>query len=1184
MYLKALEMRGFKSFPEKTKLEFSKGITAVVGPNGSGKSNISDAVRWVLGEMSPKSLRGQKMEDVIFSGTATRPQTGLCEVSLVLDNSCHTLARDEQEVVITRKYFRDGESEYSINHKPTRLKDIYELFLNTGIGREGYSVIGQGKISEILSQKSEERRHIFEEAAGISKYRYRKLESEKKLAETEANLIRVSDILNEIKSRIGPLEKEAQNAKAYLEYAEQKKSLEVSLWLSLIEKASSYARQYEEKRQSHLALYEAKDAELNEAENNLTAIQNEKQAANLALEQLRRELSAWEEERAKIDSTRALTENDRHHYGERADALSASLEQAENTALPQLADETRRANDALSIKQAEKEQAEKDLEEKKELLSSSEDRCAAMLNALDAARDNAASLRELVTKAQIDEAAAKNARDSDRERRVFLEQEIEKISAEVQKANDAIQQAQRNVSARVEEQETVAKDIQQEKSALAALEEIAEQLVKARNENAAKWEVAKQRKETLERMERLLEGYPGSVKAVLGANLAGICGPVSKLLRVSGEYVTAIETALGAAVSNIVVEDEDSAKKAIRFLQNHNAGRATFLPLSSIRQNRLSESGMEKETGYIGIGSDIVQYDEKYRSVAQYLLGRTIVADNIDHASALAKKYGYRLRIVTLDGQLINAGGSYTGGSAAFQTGVLSRSADLVRIQTAIAELEEKDRTVHAAIRQNKIDHSEGQKYLEGLQNDLSNVTAALYRAKEDARLQNEYLASCKERLDQTNVRLKEFDSERLALYRDEQRQRRISAEHSLFAAEEKLREAQQAAAQQTGQRDALAEQYAQARLTLAALEKDEAIQREKCRQCQQKEKELRASIATMQQELLSIQEKAKGLTFSAAQCLEQLTALDEKIGSAKQRAEDSIESITQLEKNLGRATAAFKELARDKEEFYKELTKAESLLEKSKEEYDRLTARLFEEYALTFSDAVALKLPLPGNTAQADLETIKSKIRSLGHVNVNAVEEYAEIKERFDFLTAQTNDLEQSRTDLQGVIARLEHDMKSLFLETFQQVSANFRQVFADLFGGGRAELILTDVQDVLGCGIDINVQPPGKMVKNLSLLSGGEQTFTAIALYFAILKVRPAPFYIFDEIEAALDDVNVARFAAYLKRHSNSTQFVVITHRRGTMESADTLYGVTMQEKGVSSFLRLSLDEVEKKTGVKL
>lgn len=1185
MHLKALEMRGFKSFPDKTRLDFEKGITAIVGPNGSGKSNISDAVRWVLGEMSPKSLRGQKMEDVIFSGTAKRQQTGFCEVSLILDNSDGALPDDHEEVKITRKYYRSGDSEYKINDKTSRLRDIYELFLNTGIGREGYSVIGQGKIGEVISQKSDERRHIFEEAAGISKFRYRKNDAEKKLAETENNLVRLRDIVSEIESRIGPLEKASENAKKYLVLADRKKELEVALWVDRIAKAAVEAEDFAQRTEKARESYNAKDAELCENEEKTTSLSEQKQEKSMQTETLREEIALIESEKNDISSKCALSENDISHYGDRMKAIEAEknaiIEGELKILNAELSENSKKYNSSLEILATASEteaQKKAELDNANKNLADAEQKIEQLLSQKRVAE-------EAIINNRISSSAAQSDEKSAAERREFIESEIAKTVEEAQQVKQYIEAATQRRNSAQEEKNDLSESLAEEQATLEKLAAEHDELIKIKNDIAAKYASDVHRKETLERMDKLLDGFPGSVKAVMNEqSLSGICGPVSKLLTVSGEYVTAIETALGAAVTNIVVRDEDSAKGAIRFLKERGAGRATFLPLTSIRANMIDEVGIEKENGFVGIGSLLVNCEKEYKIVAEYLLGRTIVADNIDNASRIARKYRFRYRVVTLDGQLINAGGSYTGGSAAAKTGAMSRNADIDALEKQIADYMRQAQKITAKLKEISEEKAEALSFVEAIKNDLSNCESQLYKAEGDIKLHTERFEACEARIAHAKEQLEEFGRESSSELLEKLAKEKQQHEEQLCAIEQQLEQANAERDKLEDICDECEKALTECRMKLYAAEKDSATAKEAVADANRRIADTNRRTELLDEETRGLQQKLDEIREALEHGGERIAELEQALAEKKVEFEESRNALMLLEKQINDLRSVQSDIVRDKEVFFRELTKCESALEERRKEYDTLTAKLWEEYELTYTDAASLDYPKPNASSNAELASVRAKIRALGSVNVNAVEEYRETKERYEFMTKQIEDLESSGKSLENVIKRLEADMKRMFADAIEKINSQFGLVFTELFGGGSASIVITDEENILESGIEINVQPPGKMVKNISLLSGGEQAFTAIALYFAILNVNPAPFYIFDEIEAALDDVNVTRFGEYLRRHSSDTQFIVITHRRGSMEAADRLYGVTMQEKGISSFLKVDVDEVEKKTGLKL
>ncbi len=1184
MYLKALELRGFKSFPDKTRLEFEKGITAVVGPNGSGKSNVSDAVKWVLGEMSPKSLRGSKMEDVIFAGTAKRAQTGFCEVSIIIDNTDAAIACDTQEVKITRKYYRSGDSEYRINDKPSRLRDIHELFLNTGIGREGYSVIGQGKIAEVISQKSDERRHIFEEAAGISKFRYRKNDAEKKLAETETNMIRLTDIAGEIELRLSPLEKDAENAKKFLVLADRKKELEVSIWLEKIQSASEKAKDFENRYITAKKNYDDKDNELELLDSAIEGLNNKRIFNQSKAEATRNEISLLESEKSNLERLQSLSQNDISHHNERMLQLDAEIKLLSQTELENLKTLLNDAQAQIEVSSQKCKDCEELINKAELELQNSIDNVSQCEQELEQKQSEIRNATEILTTLKIDEAAQLNSEKSESERIEFLNEEIKKADEELSLAYTSLENAEQRKKDFVLEKESLLNDIKQEQENLAALSEKKEQLLKQKNELEAKYAADSHRREVLDRMDKMLEGYPGSVKAVMNENsLSGICGPVSRILGVSGRYVTAIETALGASVSNIVVENETSAKNAIKFLKQANAGRATFLPLTSVSAKTISERGLASENGYIGIASDLVTYEEKYRVIAENLLGRTVVTDNIDNGSEIAKKYSYKFRIVTLDGQIINSGGSYTGGSASARTGIMSRNADIQALEESISKTGVQMKELRLELSQLSEDFTNTENYIESLKNDLTSADSGLYRSDNDIKIQTEHIEACSLRLKNMHSQLDEFDSQKIKEKLSLLTSQRVAQQEHLEVLEKQKNELSQKLDEADSSEKAALESVNAQKLSLIAVQKDLENANLQYSGIQTRIAENVRKTVSLKEEKEQIILQLSGITTDIENNTEKLAVTENELSEKKKLLEEQILLSQSIELDINKRRENQKLLQKDKEIFFEDMTKYQSKLDSCNSEYDNLTAKLWEEYTLTFTDALSLNYPKPSDGDEKELISVKSKIKALGHINVNAVEEYKETKERYDFMTKQISDLTDAKKNLENIIRRLESDMKTMFTSALERINASFKEVFTDLFGGGSANIVISDPENVLESGIEINIQPPGKMVKSISLLSGGEQAFTAIALYFAILKVNPAPFYIFDEIEAALDDVNVNRFASYVKKNSDS-QFIIITHRRGTMEIADTMYGVTMQEKGVSSFLKVNIDDVEKKTGIKL
>ena len=1001
MYLKALEIQGFKSFPDRTRLSFEKDITAIVGPNGAGKSNIADAILWVMGEQRTKALRGSKMEDVIFGGTEKRSKLGYAQVSLVFDNSARIFESDLNEVMLSRRYYRSGESEYFINRESVRLKDIHSLLMDTGLGRDGYSIIGQGRIAEIVSTKSTDRREVFEEAAGISRYRYRKEEAERKLERTEENLVRINDKIEELEMQVGPLREQSEIAKRYLVLRDELKEREVSVWMTTLEKLHAQS-----------------------------------ESVNLEYEQVTRNL---EEARARLEALYASS-----------GSITERMHQKDI--------ETEQARERLSAAESRQSECES---------------AAAVIRAnIESTRDSAARLQEDMLR-QDERAQELRAQIEANEKRVAaIGDELEKAAERERETNNVIDGCRLKLSSR---------------------ENVLNDLTERANRLAVELKSMESRIAMLEEMEKSFEGFSGAVRSVMreaerGA-LKGIRGPAANLVRAERDCALAIETALGAAAQHIVVDTQDDGKNAIEFLKRRDAGRATFLPVDTIRGSVMRDAPVN-DPGFVGVAFDLVSFDEQYKGIFENLLGRTVVAETLSDAVRMAKASGNRLRIVTLDGQIINAGGSMTGGSSAKSSGILSRANELEALCRRRESAAEKAKTSAAE--------------LERARANLANVRFRLDGALEE----------------QTEQR-----SARSSLEAEERTTRNsISQLRALLEAVAGDSDARRRAAEESGRQ-------------IAALQ----------RQLQDKEKtieEIAQKIASVRGEIAEISGRRM--------------ELEGKRSRAEKETQERSAEIISLERQSAKIEQ--KKLSADMEE-------------------KQILDRLWDNYELSHSAAEALRRPVESmakeNRAIAEL---RREISSLGTPNLGAIEEYKRVSERYEFLTTQRDDVDKAKKELLGIIRDVTGEMKEVFLAQFRAIDEAFRTTFRELFGGGKASLELEDENDVLGCGIEIKVQPPGKAITTISLLSGGEMAFVAIALYFSILKVRPTPFCVMDEIEAALDEANVNRFADYMRRMADRTQFLVITHRRGTMEAADMLYGVTMQEKGVSSVIELDLESAQK------
>ena len=1184
MFLKYLELQGFKSFPDKTRLNFGRGVTAVVGPNGSGKSNISDAVRWVLGEQSTKALRGAKMEDVIFNGTALRHAHGYAEVRLCLDNTDRSLPVDNDEVVVSRKYYRNGDSEYRICEKVCRLKDVNELFMDTGLGRDGYSLIGQGKISEIVGAKPNQRREIFEEAAGISKFRYRKEEAEHSLSRADENLLRLRDNLSALEERVGPLLEQSEKAKKFLEYAEEKKSLEISVWMRSLRRLKSQLAEQNSSIGVFQGEYDSLDNEYNEAENRINSLYEEIRDVDISVEQKRAAVSENESAASELTARAAVCQNDIGHGEEEMKRLSGEIEE-----LSSFGSESETAIELRKKELAAKRGEAESLDRKSSELSAAGEKLAlekqSILGEKSAAEERLAGLDTDISHIKVVLATAENDVNQYNER-------LEQLSLSAGQKLSLVSGYKKElleVNALLEDIEDRTESLNNSKAGVAMKREIRANQLSALEEKRGKIardaENFAQRARLLQDLERNMEGFGQSVKFVLDKGAAGalrgILEPVSKILSVDSKYSLAIETAAASALQNIVVADEDAAKKAIKMLKEQGRGRVTFLPLTSVKGNRLDESGLSSCDGFVGIGCDLVGYDKKYDGVVKNILGRIVVAEDLDCAVAIAKKYGYKFRIVTLDGQLVNAGGSLTGGSSVKSAGLLSRKqeidellkksaalqkqlsesdGDYNRLKGEISAMDAEALATESELRTVSEDRIRAEGEKKRLLMQISDAESAGTEAETQRNILGKAVADAESRRGEYSALLENKNAERTKLLAETEE---ISAR--IAAAEEKEaanREAVSALALSAAivQKDIEAAEAAVAQLLAS---RDERL--EKIAALEKRSGEIKAQNEALAAEIKEIAEEKLRLSALSETAKEEINAL------FAQRQD--FEAATTRERTAQKDTVARREEASVK------LAKARARLDDMQKDYDRIIGQLWDEYEVTYSMAeeLAEEITEP-QKAQRRLNELRSKIKALGPVNLSAIEEFKEVNERYNFMKTQIEDAEKSRDELRSLIHSLMGQMRTIFQDRFTQIAGNFAVVFKDLFGGGEGKLVLTDPDNVLESGIDIIVHPPGKIINNLASLSGGEQTLVAIGIYFAILKVRPAPFCILDEIEAALDEANVDRYAEYLLRLTEDTQFIAITHRRGTMEHADRLYGVTMQEEGVSKLLELALSDVAK------
>lgn len=1190
MKLKAVEMQGFKSFPDRTKLTFDDGITVIVGPNGSGKSNISDAIKWVFGEQSVKSLRGAKMEDVIFGGSASRKPTGFAWVSLFIDNTDRSIDIDTDEVVITRRLYRSGESEYRINNNPVRLKDINETFMDTGLGRDGYSVIEQGKIAEIVSAKSTQRREIFEEAAGISKFRYRKTEAERKLTQAEDNLIRLRDIMQELEDRVGPLKAQSEKAKQYVVLAEEKKSLEISLWLEQLAKLGRQMAELEDK--TLLAANDRTTAQkrLEEIERETEEIQQKTQELNLYIEHKRDRIREWETAISEAKVNAAVKQNTVTHNEDTIRELQDEWERSMLSA-GELEEKLTGLREDCALLQKEAEETARRWEESQKALEAKrqeERRLATEQSALALQKQE---LQENIHRAELSAETAGTLAEETVDR-------LEALRGQAKNKDENLTRLREELAghrAFAEELRERLESLQNSKNGYlfklkSRSDKIAE--VESRQRNSEKLAGEKlQRAQVLTDLEKNYESFNNSVKFVMkqaGAGaLRGVIGPVSALIRTESRYSTAVEIALGAAIQNIVVQDETAAKRAIALLKERGAGRATFLPITNIRANPIRESDLAARGGYVGLASELVQCEERYRAVMDSLLGRTVVAEDIDAAAAIAKAYGYRYRAVTLDGQVVNAGGSLTGGSVNKNASILSRrgeidaltaeakkyAAQVEELEAQLTELRREADTIRATVEGIAAEEKTAREDLISAQTLVSRLTASTEEAEQlNEQALREY--------DELTARVEELRKQKLTggelvkkLTEEVARLNRMDVEST--AAHTALTEAIEEAARQVTdlQMEAITRRKdcEAAQSVIAQLENQQSGSEAALTELRQKQEQL-------QKENEAIRAEIEEITAGAAGGGSEIETLRRDIKEADGQ-KDTLEARRSI------LTRESGDAITKREAAASELVRLQEKSEAMQEQQNGISTKMWEEYELTRSEAAETAIPLEDvPAAQKRLTELRGRIRGLGAVNVAAIEEYEEVSGRYRFMKEQIDDAENAKKELTRLIAELSAKMSAIFTERFAGINRHFGEIFRELFGGGHAELRLTDATDPLETGIEIIVQPPGKIIKNLSALSGGEQAFVAICIYFAILRVNPAPFVLIDEIEAALDDVNVGKFAAYLHRMTDHTQFISITHRRGTMEQGDVLYGVTMEEEGISKLLRLDVAEMEKKFGKSL
>lgn len=1215
MYLKSIEMQGFKSFPDRTRLVFDRsadpstqvtindptgaGVTVIVGPNGSGKSNIADAMRWVLGEISSKSLRGSKMEDVIFGGADSRRPMGYAEVSVTFDNTSEFCRLDcpYDEVTVTRRYFRAGESEYLINRKAVRLRDIYELFLNTGIGRDGYSIIGQGRIADMVSRKSEERRSIFEDASGIAKYRMKKNEAERKLDGVEANMVRIRDVFAEVEAQVFPLEREAEKAKRALVLLERKKVADVSLWLYETERIhAAILSATELKNHAAFDLSQADDA-LQSLDMQNKRVLEMSQNSRQTSEALRSEITALSDAQHRLESQFRVTQNDIAHTEE---LIATEGRNTETLQRQYEAEKTTAAAHAqqMAVYDGRIAELEEAFNQNASEITALQEQITAFDQELATIAQDIRSTEEEVTDIKVRISVLESARNANSDRGSGIMTEMETFESTAAELQQSLARKQKTVDGYQSSYDKAVAEIAQKDGELAKLNEALGQMFERLNREKLRRDTVSQRIANHKAMEQHYEGYAHAVKYVMkqyaegrvtgfgGAPVGTIYGPLSQMIGVDEAYVTAIEVALGANLQNILVEDEETAKAAMYCLKRGEAGRATFFPLTSMRPQSATPE-MQKAAGYPGyvaVADTLIHCDDKFKDVVSYLLGRTLVFDTIDHAMAMAKELKYRVRVVTLDGQQINTGGSFTGGSVNQKNSYLSRAQEIKRMEEEIvhlgetvAALERELAALKASIKaldEEKMSLEDKRDLLRVL---LNNEMAGLeqIQAKYDANAT--LLARMKEDCEKL-IRMSEQHAEDMVtLATESKRLSQVVAE--LRALREAKAEAKGDAEDRVDQLEA-----AQTKLLIALSEakKDRETEETLARVSQDRMALFVSDMNASAERVATHKSRLADFAVSQRENRRQYAQGESRMSELVSGQAEADKHSAEYEQKLAALNAQLRDQMAARENIFREFTVAESKLASLQTEMDKLAGKLFEDYGLTRTEAVALNYPpiTPENRAEmiATQTECRNKLRAIGHFDPEAVEKYNEVKERYEYMSAQIADLEKSRAELTGVISELESEMKVAFTTSFNAINENFGKTFAELFGGGSAELSLTDPENILESGIEIKAAPPGKIIKNLMQLSGGEQAFIGVALFFAILKVNPTPFCILDEIEAALDEVNVERLAQYIKRYSDETQFIMITHRRGTMAAATRLYGVTMPEHGISKVLALDISDISK------
>lgn len=1196
MQLKSLELQGFKSFPDKTKINICPGMTVIVGPNGSGKSNISDAIRWVLGELSSKNMRGSKMEDVIFGGCLSRRPMGFAEVSLTFDNTVGeiSLPVSYDEVCITRKFYRSGISEYMINRKPVRLRDITDLFMNTGLGKSGYSIIGQGRIAEIISKKSEDRRSIFEEAAGISRYRQQKNDAAKKLAEVDVNLSTAEILRNSLEEQLGPLEKQSIKAKKYTALRDEKIKVDVAVWLYEIDNVRNKAEELNNKCEIAQHEYDIADDSVKALEAQFEKLVQNSRETNQQLENTRRAIREYTEQKHQYENTLIMLKSELSHLQKEYERLTGELEEIKrsgNSAVEQIS----LFDDILT-------KAEKELKILRDNYSIAEDKLNKIRAEIASTHEESEKCNFVISKtneslidAKLELSGLMASKDGNLEKRTKL---TEQITAEKVKLEEQMSDISRNsggLDEHVNRLKQIEEQIRRHQESKNKFEQKLSTLEDRKKQSNINYSSLSQRIDTLKRMEEHFDGFANSVRLVMQWSdkgfLDGICGPVSKLITLDPRYSTSIETALGGAVQNIVCTSDTAAKAAIAKLKTERGGIVTFYPINTVRPSKLNIdiSRLTKMDGYIGLANELVEFDSMYKPVIDFLLCRTVICRDMECASKIGKAFDYRFKIVTLDGQTVNAGGSFTGGSQKQNSGILSRRAEITSLEEKMNEIAAEIKRINEEIGKTLGELNTCKAKIARLESDKEIAKTIYGNATMEQKLLEGRINDLKQKINELEKELSELiDGETST------KDKIQNTENDILSFEKSLALLQKSLDEQKNKIDALEAEREQAieekntiysQITAASsrlefTKKEMANAQGNASELTIKENGIKSALEANKERKNSANEEISEAQKQSIELAKKISELDRLAVEIRLQADD-------FEKNSATIRGQIREKSTHRENCFKTLTRYKEQAENVVTEQDKYISLLWDEYDLTYATASEMphdKLTEETKPAAIHIQNkLKRQMKELGDVNLASIEEYATTKQRFEELDKQYQDLVKSKADYESIVNNMEKQMKTLFTKTFNSINLNFKSVFSELFGGGTAELVLTDTENVLESGIEINVAPPGKIIKNLSLLSGGEQVFVAIALFFAILKVTPAPFCLLDEIEAALDEVNVARFAQYAKKYSDKTQFIIISHRRGTMEEADTLYGVMMQEKGISSLLSIHVNEVEEKLGIK-